>query len=200
MLNCATSDTTLCLHCFQTHTKEISVHSFGITWFHVGLHFKLYNVYCMFCLTWILFCFHSDDFILICAICVSHNFTSFISTVAFHLLPVYTVPPVSVCLFVFFCLESFHHLPSIFPSVSSHFMVFFFPVFPPPHVASCVHCMWAPISGPPVLWARWSRLLWETLRHGEGMKVQPGVDCCPMSHSSLPPYKGYTDIRSPVSV
>lgn len=62
-----------------------------------------------------------------------------------------------------------------------------FPVFRPPHVASRVQCVWAPVSGSPVLWAKWSRLLWETLWHGEGIKDwPPTLDCCPVSHSSLP--------------
>lgn len=58
--------------------------------------------------------------------------------------------------------------------LSSYFHLSF--IFLPPHAASCVHCMRAPVSGPPVLWARWPRLLWETLWHGEGIRGRPAVD------------------------
>lgn len=107
----------------------------------------------------------------------------------------------SFCLpLCFFSLLS--HSTTYLPSflLSLHISWSFSSLSSLPHVASCVHCMWAPISGPPILWARWSRLLWETLWHGEGMKVRPDIDCCPMSHSSLPQYMGYTNISSPVSV
>lgn len=73
-----------------------------------------------------------------------------------------------------------------------------FPVFRPPHVASRVQCVWAPVSGSPVLWAKWSRLLWETLWHGEGIKDWP-PDSWLLPRVSLlpvwPPYKGYTNIE-----
>lgn len=126
--------------------------------------------------------FHSNESTLICAKCVTHTFTSFIPTVLFgvlHLQAVCTIPPLSVSLWRlsttylhhFFCLFIFY----------GHF-----PVFPPPHVASRVHCVWAPISGPPILWARWSCLLRETLRHGEGNEDWPDVGCCPVSHFSSP--------------
>lgn len=41
------------------------------------------------------------------------------------------------------------------------------PVFHFPHLASCVHYLWATVSGPSLLWTSWSCLLWETLWHGE---------------------------------
>lgn len=61
--------------------------------------------------------------------------------------------------------------PPVFIFYSVHFtFCAHFPVFPAPHKASCVHCVWAPVSGPPVFWARWSSLLWEALWHGERIK------------------------------
>lgn len=53
------------------------------------------------------------------------------------------------------------------------------------HVAPRVHCVRAPLSGPPVLRARGSRLLWKAFWHGEGFHGGPAGDCCPCA-SSLP--------------
>lgn len=119
-----------------------------------------------------IYIFHSSDFSVMCAICVTPSFPSFISTVLLsllHLQAVYFMPPLTVS--VKFCLASFHHVSAYF-LLSIHIL---WPFSCLPHVASCVFCVWAPISGPPVLWARWSRLLWETLWHGEGIKDWPDV-------------------------
>lgn len=98
-------------------------------------------------------------------------------------------------------LSCVHHssiicLSPLFSLMSSFLLCFHiyvcFPICLPPHVASCLHCMWAPISGPPILWARWSCLLWETLWYGEGIKDRLDVDCCPVS---LPGYNLLASIQ-----
>lgn len=100
-----------------------------------------------------------------------------------HFWTVYIVPLLSFCLFGFFSLVLFRLVSSSF-LLSVHVLLQFSCSIPS-HVASRMHCVWTPISGPPVLWARWPCLLWETLWHGEGIKGWPAVDCCHVPHSSL---------------
>lgn len=95
------------------------------------------------------------------------------------------LPTVTLCIHSFSGISPPSSIYCILASpVISHFTVLF-PIFPSLHVASCVHCVWAPISGPPVLWARRPCLLWETFWHGEGIKDRPVADCCPVSHFCL---------------
>lgn len=135
MLNCATSDTTLCQHCIQTHIKEISI-QFGIIWFQVGLQMTQCLLYVMFDMIFILRSFWWLHFNM-CHMCDSYFYQLYLHSC-------FSSPPCvhrssSFCLpvFFFFSLESFHLLPSIFPFVSTNFIVLFFPVFPPPRSIMC---------------------------------------------------------------
>lgn len=67
-----------------------------------------------------------------------------------------------------FLLPLFYHM--CLPHVSSCSTTLS-PALLHPRLAPCVLCVRAPLSGPPVLRASWSRLLWETFWHGEGCNM-----------------------------
>lgn len=90
-----------------------------------------------------------------------------------------------------FVLPLFYHM--CLPHVSSCSTTLFPALL---HLAPCVLCVRAPLSGPPILWASWSRLLWETFWHGEGCNSWPGGDCCRRASllpERLPWHEGCTD-------